>query len=62
MSYTARFLAYARHIGMPPDECKAGVGFILWVREKLAEWRKQTGKTGSMLAADHAAFDAWLES
>lgn len=60
-SYTARFTAYARSIGMEPQNCRAGSGFFTFIRDRLNQWRTATGKKGALMAEDHTKFDEWLK-
>lgn len=72
--WTARFRAYAAAHGRTPEAQLAHdvqiwrggrmTGFILWLGQRLAEWRRLRGlpRGVCMRAEDHQAFDAWLMS
>lgn len=60
--YTARFQAYARTKGLPPERCPAGAGFITWITGQIKRWKSLTGTTGPMTAKHHEQFDRWLAS
>lgn len=66
-----RYIAFATANGHTPDEQFEAdkvkwpggpmTGFILWIRERWAEWGESTG-TARFPKTDaiHAAFNAWL--
>lgn len=72
-AWNPRYVAYARSHGLTPEAQAAAdaaawpggrnTGFMLWVRERWAEWRAANGRPldGDRLSdADHASFDAMI--
>lgn len=66
--WNPRYLAYCRATGgLSPDETRArdgsGARYIVWTGERWREWYGVIGyKPECLGAAEHAAFDAWLEA
>jgi hypothetical protein len=71
-AYRFRYRAYAAAHGLSPAAmlrhdrkrhlCASGLGFILWMGERWAEWGREHKRVRPYLPADHTSFDAWLRS
>lgn len=74
--WNSRYVAYAKAHGRSPEamlehdeeQWPGGkmAGFILWIRERWAEWRKLFGPPPGPwewhpMEADHKHFDEWLD-
>lgn len=70
--WNRRYLAYCRAQGTPDPDAMIErdherwpggpmTGYILWIRERWAEWATANKRDRNHLTdEDHAAFDAWL--
>jgi len=59
-TYTKRFLLYAKKIGKKPGEINDNLGYIIWITQKISEWKKETG-IEHLTMNDHIKIDEWLE-
>lgn len=63
--YCERYLAYAEHLGLHPDEVFDADGsnapYFSWITKKLREWCELTKtQKETMSRKQHSEFDKWV--